>query len=165
MLYLHVYIHNDIYLNDPGRSKRRLYGSIRCKIGCFSVRIALYYRAQNYGPYCIRIVNGPYCIRIVNGPYSAVFLYFTDQIRWAVLQRIVTVNRRKYNVLYPFTIFFSIVLLPRIRIPLDIPFHAIGSDGILQDIHSCSRYYCSMNTSLITFWLFNRWYIRIYLLI
>ncbi len=95
----------------------------------------------------------------------AVFPYFTDQIRWAVLQRIVTVNRRKYTVLYPFTIFFSILLLPRIRIPSDIPFHAISSNGILQDIHSCSRYYCSMDASLITFWLFNRWYIPIYLFI
>jgi len=28
-----------------------------------------------------------------NGPYLAVFLQFTDHIRWAVLQRIVTVNQ------------------------------------------------------------------------
>jgi hypothetical protein len=77
-------------------SKRRIYDGIPRKYGPFSVRIYPYDRAQKYVPYFIRIVNGP---------YVAVFPAFTDKIRSAVLQRIITLNYRKRIVLDLLTIF------------------------------------------------------------
>lgn len=75
--------------------KQRFHGDFTDKFGPYSVRTTPYYLAQNYGPYCIRVMNGP---------YLSVFDNITPVIGIPLSLRIVVINGCKDAVSYPFSI-------------------------------------------------------------